>query len=76
MVCYDVSLMRKGPRFEKGRFMARKGGGGTEIDDLQTLNFKVPDAFKRSYKVHAAERGMSMLDLLKEGFELSKKMRR
>lgn len=53
--------------------MGRKGSGGTEPDELQTLNFKVPDAFKRSYKVHAAERGMSMLDLLKEGFELSKK---
>lgn len=40
--------------------------------DLQTLNFKVPDSFKRSYKVYAAQRGMTMLDLLREGFELSK----
>lgn len=56
--------------------MARKGSGGTEPGELQTLNFKVPEAFKRSYKVYAAERGISMLDLLKEGFELSKKARR
>ena len=56
--------------------MARKVGGGLEPDELQTLNFKVPEAFKRSYKVYAAEHGISMLDLLKEGFELSKKARR
>lgn len=48
----------------------------TQPRELQTLNFKVPDAFKRSYKVYAAERGISMLDLLKEGFELSKKNER
>lgn len=56
--------------------MARKGGGHTEVEELQTLNFKVPEAFKRSFKVYAAERGISMLDLLKEGFELSKKAKR
>lgn len=52
----------------------RKRAAGTPVEtDLQTLNFKVPHAFKRSYKVYAAQRGITMLDLLKEGFELSKK---
>lgn len=49
---------------------------GAEPADLQTLNFKVPDTFKRAYKVYAAERGMTMLDLLKEGFELSKQKKK
>lgn len=56
--------------------MPRNGSGGPQPTDLQTLNFKVPDTFKRSYKVYAAQRGMTMLDLLKEGFELSKKNER
>lgn len=43
--------------------------------DLQTLNFKVPNTFKRAFKVYAAQQGMTMLELLKEGFELSKQER-
>lgn len=43
--------------------------------ELQTLNFKVPDDFKRTYKGYAATQGMTMLELLKEGFELSKRKR-
>jgi hypothetical protein len=53
--------------------MPKKEVGGPHATELQTLNFKVPDAFKRSYKAYAAQRGMTMLDLLKEGFELSRK---
>lgn len=48
---------------------------GQPADELQTLNFKVPDSFKRAYKVYAAQHGMTMLELLKEGFELSKQER-
>ena len=44
--------------------------------DLQTLNFKVPSAFKKQYKGYAVARGISMLELLKEGFELSKERRK
>lgn len=44
-------------------------------DELQTLNFKVPPAFKKAYKGYAVAQGMTMLDLLKEGFELSKARR-
>lgn len=53
--------------------MPKRAVGSPEQTELQTLNFKVPEAFKRSFKVYAAQRGISMLDLLKEGFELSKK---
>lgn len=55
--------------------MPKRAAVTPDQTDLQTLNFKVPEAFKRSYKVYAAQRGISMLDLLKEGFELSKKAR-
>lgn len=53
-----------------------KGTEKAKIDDLQTLNFKVSPDFKKAYKLYAVERGMSMLDLLREGFELSKKRRK
>lgn len=51
---------------------ARKTVSPTE---LETLNFKVPVAFKRTFKSYAAQEGISMLALLKEGFELSKSKR-
>lgn len=41
----------------------------------KTLNFKVTDEFKREFKGFAATQGLSMTDLLKEGFALSKKKR-
>lgn len=47
-----------------------------KADDLQTLNFKVPRAFKKAFKLYAVEREISMIDLLREGFELSKKTRK
>lgn len=45
-------------------------------DDLQTLNFKVSRSFKKAFKIYAVEHGISMVDLLREGFELSKKQRK
>jgi hypothetical protein len=53
----------------------KKAGRNSQAAELETLNFKVPDAFKRAYKVYAAQQGMTMLELLKEGFELSKQER-
>jgi len=47
-----------------------------DADDLQTLNFKVPRSFKKAFKIYAVENGISMVDLLREGFELSKKQRK
>jgi hypothetical protein len=40
--------------------------------DLKPLNFKVPGEFHREFKGYAAARGISMLDLLVEGFRLIK----
>lgn len=43
--------------------------------ELETLNFKVPPEFKRAFKGYAVSQGMSMVELLREGFELSKQKR-
>lgn len=60
--------------------MKREGNGtnsaGNPVSaELETLNFKVPVAFKRSFKSYAATQGLTMLDLLREGFQLSKQKR-
>ncbi len=44
-------------------------------EKLETLNFKVPADFKKAFKGYAVAQGMSMVDLLREGFELSKSRR-
>ena len=36
------------------------------------MNFKVPPDFRREFKTYAAQSGISMLDLLQEGFRLIK----
>lgn len=46
-----------------------------ESDRGSSLNFKVPPEFKREFKGYAASQGLTMVDLLKEGFALSKKRR-
>ncbi|RVI66074.1 hypothetical protein CN187_17975 [Sinorhizobium meliloti] len=43
---------------------------------LETLNFKVPVEFKKAFKGYAVAQGMTMVDLLREGFELSKSSRK
>lgn len=40
-----------------------------------SLNFKVSPEFKKEFKGFAVAQGISMTDLLKEGFALSKKRR-
>lgn len=40
-----------------------------------SLNFKVTPEFKKEFKGFAVAQGISMTDLLKEGFALSKKKR-
>ena len=42
----------------------------------ETLNFKVTTEFKKEFKGYAVSQGMTMVDLLKEGFELSKRKRK
>lgn len=48
-----------------------RGLSGTE-----TLNFKVTPDFKKEFKVYAASQGISMVELLKEGFALSRRQKR
>lgn len=43
-----------------------RGGGGSERDT--PLNFRVTKAFKREFKVAAAQRGMSQVELLERLF--------
>jgi hypothetical protein len=44
----------------------------TEPSQLTPMNFKVPTEFHRDFKAYAAQRGISMLALLQEGFRLIK----
>jgi hypothetical protein len=46
------------------------------VERLDSLNFKVSPDFKREFKVFAVSQGMSMVDLLKEGFVLSRQRRK
>ena len=41
----------------------------------KTLNFKVTVEFKKEFKGFAGSQGLTMTELLKEGFALSKKKR-
>jgi len=43
--------------------------------DTETLNFKVSSEFKKEFKGYAVSQGMTMVGLLKDGFELSKRKR-
>jgi hypothetical protein len=40
--------------------------------ETETLNFKVESEFKREYKVYAAGRGMTMIELLQQSYQLYK----
>ncbi len=48
---------------------------GREPEKGVSLNFKVSPEFKKQFKGFAVAQGISMTDLLKEGFTLSKKKR-
>jgi len=43
--------------------------------DLKPLNFKVDPEFHKEFKSFAASHGISMVELLREGFELVKEHR-
>ena len=50
--------------------------GDSAIDgDNKTLNFKVSLDFKKEFKGFAGSQGITMTQLLKEGFALSKEKR-
>ena len=46
-----------------------------QVGDLKPLNFKVDPEFHRQFKSFAASHGISMVDLLREGFYLVKEHR-
>ncbi len=46
-----------------------------ESGATKPLNFKVSPEFHREFKAYAAVHGVSMLDILKEGFALVKQQR-
>ena len=54
----------------------RNGKLASVNSDPETINFKVPSAFKREFKGYAVSQGLSMVELLREGFELSKQKRK
>lgn len=56
----------------------RKGKGKPPSSSMgvETLNFKVTTAFKKEFKGYAVGQGMTMVELLKDGFELSKRKRK
>ena len=47
---------------------------GLPVSGKESLNFKVSPEFKREFKGFAVSEGISMTDLLKQGFALSKKL--
>lgn len=54
----------------------RGGAIDSVVDsDNKTLNFKVSLDFKKEFKGFAGSQGITMTELLKEGFALSKKNR-
>jgi hypothetical protein len=53
-----------------------KGKPPATAADTETLNFKVASAFKKEFKGYAVSQGITMVELLKEGFELSKRKRK
>ncbi|MGD0480888.1 MAG: hypothetical protein ABSA42_12015 [Terracidiphilus sp.] len=44
--------------------------------DTETLNFRVTTAFKKEFKGYAVSQGITMVELLRDGFELSKQKRK
>lgn len=48
---------------------------GTDTGKGTSLNFKVDPEFKKEFKGFAVAHGISMTDLLREGYALSKKQR-
>ena len=43
-----------------------------DVGELIGLNFKIEPEFRREFKTYAAERNLSMVNLLKESFALHK----
>ena len=72
----NCKLRDSGTQFEEP-YMRDRGSRATETDcgHLSSLNFKVDPEFKKIFKGFAVSQGMTMVDLLKEGFALSQQKR-
>jgi len=53
-----------------------EGRPPTRTGTVETLNFKVTSEFKKEFKGYAVSQGVTMVELLKEGFQLSKRERK
>lgn len=62
-------------RAVSSRRKGKEGPPATRMD-TETLNFKVTTEFKKEFKGYAVSQGMTMVELLKDGFELSKRKRK
>lgn len=58
------------------RTIASRENHSHEVDKGASVSFKVSSEFKKEFKGFAVAEGISMTDLLKEGFALSQKKRR
>lgn len=71
----------RGDRYrQRGTALASRRTEGSSESSVpesgkESLNFKVSPEFKKEFKGFAVSEGISMTDLLKEGFALSKKKR-
>lgn len=54
---------------------SRRTESSARESEKESLNFKISPEFKKEFKGFAVSEGISMTDLLKEGFALSKKKR-
>ena len=46
-----------------------------DLAALTPMNFRVPEAFHREFKLYAVQHGVSMVDLLQESFRVLKEVR-
>ena len=53
----------------------KKKAESATTGELETLNFKVPANFKKEFKGYAVSQGVTMIELLREGFKLTKQQR-
>lgn len=82
-ILYDYAISRDRPQSSARRrgcaLTSRRTEGDGESSSLESekesLNFKISPQFKKEFKGFAVSEGISMTDLLKEGFALSKKKR-
>ncbi|OWK25517.1 hypothetical protein AJ87_09165 [Rhizobium yanglingense] len=73
----DGNPVRKGASGMRGRKPNASSPENQAADSqkLGSLNFKVPVDFKKEFKGYAVHEGISMIDLLRKGFDLVKKQR-